>query len=80
MKMRAKFVVQKIDTPWLLAERLTLSAVTDAPFDGDGNSEDNTYSKWTPDGTLKITVTNPALVGTFKEGEKYYLDFTLATA
>ena len=55
-----------------------MSAVTDHPFDKDGNSDDNSFSQWTPFGELSMTITNPALSGALKVGEKYYLDFTLA--
>ena len=77
--MRAKFVLQSV-TPSEggEGEELFFNAVTEAPFDADGNSEDNSFSKWTPAGTLVMTVTNPALCGKLKPGEKFYLDFTKA--
>jgi hypothetical protein len=55
-----------------------MMAVSDKPFDADGNSEDNSFAKWTPSGELKMTITNPNLFGKLVEGQKYYLDFTLA--
>lgn len=54
-------------------EQLEFTAVTEKPFDPDGKSDDNDFARWTPTGQLKMTVTNPALFGKFKVGEKYYL-------
>ena len=79
--MRAKFELKKVNTfngynnhnPNY--EELEFLAVITAPFDKDGNSEDNSFTRWTPDGSLKMSVTNPNLIGKFKEGQKFYLDF-----
>ena len=49
-------------------------------YPADGSDENNTYAKFTPSGELKLSVTNPALIGKFAEGEEYYLDFTKAPA
>jgi hypothetical protein len=38
--------------------------------------ENERYSKYTPVGSLKFTVTNPAV--SFEPGKQYYLDFTPA--
>lgn len=76
--MRAKFEVRAVTQPYEGAEALHLSAVSEKPYDPDGKSEDNDFARWTPDGELTMTVTNPALHGTIKVGEKYYLDFTKA--
>lgn len=38
----------------------------------------NAYAKFSPSATLQISITNPALLGKFKAGEKYYVDFTPA--
>jgi hypothetical protein len=78
--MRAKFYLQSVKpSPGdPSAEVLEFCAVTDMPYDAEGNSEDNSFARWTPSGSLTMTVTNPNLVGTFKAGEKFYLDFTKA--
>lgn len=78
--MRAKFQIVSV-TPApdnYPQETIEMSAVTEKPFDQDGNSEDNSFAKWTPCGYLKIVITNPALLGQHKQGEKFYLDFTKA--
>jgi hypothetical protein len=44
----------------------------------DGTDEDNDFAKWSPSGNFEISCNNPALFGKIKQGEKYYVDFTLA--
>jgi hypothetical protein len=76
--MRAKMQVQSV-TRQQGSEQLKLSAVCGkAPFGKEGESKDNTYARWTPSGELSLTVTNPALLGKFNPGQKFYLDFTEA--
>lgn len=77
--MRAKLLLQSV-TPFEQGqgENLAFFPVTEKPFDQDGNSEDNTFSKWTPSGKVELAVTNPNLIGKFTVGEKYYVDFTKA--
>lgn len=77
--MRAKMEVRgvQLDGPNVLG--LTMSAVCGkVPFGKEGESEDNTYSRWTPTATLHMFITNPALMEKFKEGQKFYVDFTEA--
>lgn len=76
--MRAKFVLHSIERTQA-AEKLSFSAVTKAtPYGTDGEDENNTYAKFTPQATLSMLVTNPALFGTFAPGQQFYVDFTLA--
>ena len=37
----------------------------------------NIYHEATPSGQLEITVTNPNVQGQIREGQRYYVDFTL---
>lgn len=76
--MRAKMQVQSVETPYPGAEKLTLSAVSSSPYGPSGESEDNTYARYTPSGTCELTITNPDLHGKFTQGQKFYLDFTPA--
>lgn len=79
-QMRAKMElvsVQEQGTP-VSQEILTFRAVSRFPYGDDGASEDNTYARYTPNASLQMTVNNPALLGSMKQGEKYYLDFTKA--
>lgn len=47
-------------------------------YGDDGLDEDNTFAKFSPSVSLEITVANPALLGKFKPGQKFYVDFTPA--
>lgn len=76
--MRAKFYLQHVTKGegW---EKLTFHAVAKAGgYPDDGLDEDNTYAKFSPQASCEITVCNPALLGKFKPGKKYYVDFTQA--
>lgn len=75
--MRAKMMITSI-TRASGCEVLKMSAVSSGGFDVNGLSDDNTYAKFSPSGELSLTVANPALLGKFNPGEKYYLDFTRA--
>lgn len=75
--MRAKFRITKI-TKSETSVQLEMQAVTSKPFDANGNSEDNSFSRWTPSGKLEMAITNPALFDKFTEGQAFYLDFTAA--
>lgn len=46
------------------------------PFGPNGESEDNTFARFSPAGELKLTITNPDLAGNIKPGMTFYLDFT----
>jgi hypothetical protein len=48
------------------------------PFGPNGESEDNTFARYSPSGSLELTIANPALQGKIKEGQKFYVDFTEA--
>lgn len=43
-----------------------------------GGDENKMWSKWTPGGSLEMTISNPAVHGAFEPGEDYYLDITPA--
>ena len=76
MLMRAKMKVESV--------RLTEygETIEAAPVCGDfgpnGESEDNTYARFTPSGSLSLTINNPDLLGKIKPGQKFYVDFTEA--
>lgn len=80
--MRAKMYVSSITQTGsggkLSQETVSFSCVSDKPYGPEGESEDNTFSRYSPSGTLEISITNHALHGQFKPGQKFYLDFTEA--
>lgn len=45
------------------------------PVYGAGNEN---WSKYTPSGSIKLTINNPAALEEFNIGELYYVDFTPA--
>ncbi|WP_292722413.1 hypothetical protein [Mesorhizobium sp.] len=59
-------------------ETLYFNPVSASKYPADGSDENNTYSRFSPSGMLSLLVVNPALIGTFAEGEEFYLDFTKA--
>lgn len=77
--MRAKMKISSI-VQHETVEVLTLNCVSAKSYPADGTDEDNTFAKFSPSGELKLTVANPALLGKFKAGEVYYLDFTKVEA
>jgi hypothetical protein len=46
------------------------------PFGPNGENEDNTFSRYTPSGELKLCITNPNLHGKIYEGQEFYVHFT----
>ncbi len=74
--MRAKMRVSNVEHDPNNYDNLSFSAVTGGQFNADGDAEDNTYARWTPSAELKMSITNPALVGKFSIGQTFYVDFT----
>lgn len=76
--MRAKMKVSSIRVTEY-GETIEASPVCgDGAFGPKGESEDNTYARFTPSGSLSLTINNPDLIGMIKPGQKFYMDFTLA--
>jgi hypothetical protein len=81
--MRAKLQITKVETHKTdkgetLQETVSMMPVTSKPFNPDGENEDNTFARWTPGGTVSLTISNPKLFGKFTEGQRFYADFTPA--
>jgi hypothetical protein len=76
--MRAKMRVTEVNR-FENCDRLKMVAVAkNGSYPEDGSDEDNTYAKFSPQGSLEITIANPALLGRIEPGTKFYLDFTPA--
>jgi len=75
MAVRSKFTVQKItQVSWSKDARIIeFGAVT-----ADGVPENERYHKYTPSGTVNITVDNPPAAAQFELGKTFYVDFTPA--
>ena len=79
MKMRAKMHVIKVERHIGGTEVLHMSPVAKSgPYPADGSDEDNTFARFSPVGSLSLTIANPALHGKFEPGKKYYVDFVPA--
>lgn len=46
-----------------------------SPYPDDGSDEDQQFAKFSPAGSLSLTVANPNLLGKFAVGDTFYLDF-----
>jgi hypothetical protein len=73
--VRAKFTVQSITqhAGWKDARVVRLS-----PVAADGIPENERYHKYTPSGSIELTIDNPAASGQFELGKSFYVDFTPA--
>lgn len=76
--MRAKLQISSITKHNATCEQLKFHGVAAKAYPADGSDEDNTFAKWSPSVALEITITNPALIGKFEPGQKFYVDFSPA--
>lgn len=77
--MRAKLQISSVTKLSKTCEQLKFHGVCkNGGYPADGSDEDNTFALFSPSVCLDITITNPALIGKFEPGEKFYLDFTKA--
>lgn len=73
MVVRAKFRVNKITrVDW----NSDITVVSMTAVNDDGIEENKRYHKYSPSGSLEITIDNPPASEYFKLGKSYYLDFT----
>lgn len=76
--MRAKMVISSV-AAGTTSESLGFRAVCKSDgYPADGKDENNSFATWTPMANLNMTVTNPDLLGKFKVGDTFYVDFTPA--
>lgn len=74
--MRAKVRIAGIEKQGDTQEKLTFNfPAKDGGYPADGSDEDQQFAKYSPSGSLSLTVANPNLLGKFKEGDTFYLDF-----
>lgn len=74
--MRAKVKVTKVERYENVDSLIFTPVCKTGAYPADGSDEDNTFAKFSPAGEFKLSVTNPALVGKFVPGQKFYVDFT----
>lgn len=44
----------------------------------DNSNANKQWSQWTPDGEIRLKITNPAAYEQFKVGQEYFVDFNVA--
>ncbi|WP_421849926.1 hypothetical protein [Oricola sp.] len=81
--VRAKFWCKKIEyvhNPPGGDPAATMAEITFEPVypQGEDDTTNKEWSRWTPSGEIKMTVTNPAAIARFEGGRSYYVDFTAA--
>lgn len=72
--LRAKMVVQSV-----LRTRDALELMM-TPVVGVVGDENHTWSKYTPNGELRLLITNPGVGENITPGEEFYVDLTPAAA
>ncbi len=81
-QVRAKFFVSEIKHGYSPSPDATMANIVLQPCFGTypgGDSEENkSFSKWTPQGKIELTITNPSAIAAFELGKAYYIDFTPA--
>lgn len=81
-RMRAKMVVSSVLPVFdadkeKVGELVNFHAVARNTYAGtDGTDEDNTFARYSPSAHTAIHIANPALLGRFEPGQKFYVDFT----
>lgn len=79
--MRAKVKITNIAPYKNEAGEVQIEALTfnfpakDGAYPADGSDEDQSFARYSPSGALSLTIANPALIGKFAVGDKFYLDF-----
>ena len=75
-RMRAKLQIASVTKLNDFCEQLKFHGVATNSYPEDGLDEDNTFAKFSPSVSLEITIANPALIGKFEQGQKFYVDFS----
>lgn len=78
-KIRAKFKCLSVARHEASPGGVNLIVSLGAVYGKDG-SDNAQWSKWTPNGTLSMTITNPVVDGFFEPGREYFIDLTPAAA
>lgn len=76
LKMRAKMEVSAVKATEHGDIIEAAPVCGDGAFGPNGESEDNTFARFTPSGFLSLMINNPNLICKIKPGQKFYLDFT----
>jgi len=78
-RVRAKFFVSSVQQAASRGCEALNTTVTMCPvYSDDPSSENKVFTKYTPSGELKMSITVPETAAFFEPGQEYYLDFTKA--
>ena len=77
MNVRAKFRVTKVTTTCMGNNAPDTSEVT---LSAAGGAPNETWAKWTPSGSITMTINNPAALAAFVVGDFVFVDFSPAPA
>ena len=72
MRTRCKMMVSSVEPAQHNADEQIVKMYPH--YDKEGIPEDEHFAKYTPAGSLELTISNPRLVGEFKQGDFFYLD------
>jgi hypothetical protein len=75
--MRAKMVVESVNRVVDTAGQVSQEEMRLRAVYGPDGSVNSSWSKWTPNGSLQLTVNNPAAFGKVIPGQFYIVDLTL---
>lgn len=81
MSVKAKFTCTKVESysndngQTVAGKNINMTAVIAYNADGSRNDENESWSQYTPSGSLQIGITNPDAFEQFEEGKEYYLTF-----
>lgn len=74
--MRAKFMVQEVSSYVGGHQKVSMLPVQGTQYGSRGENEDNTFSRYTPSGEIRMQISNPDLIGKIQPGDVYHIDFT----
>ena len=74
MSVRAKFYVERVEHVHTSQPDRACANITMKPVYAD-SPENKTWSRYTPNGKLEMTVTNPVAIEQLEIGKAYFLTF-----
>jgi len=77
-QIRAKFLLTDIHHIHTHNADEVMANVTLQPVIGVDSDDNTDWSKYTPNGKIEMTITNPAALEGLEVGAKYYIDITKA--
>lgn len=76
--VRAKFKVESVECTLHGNEKLQTIKLSPVYKNGDPNSENSKFWRWSPSGSIQLGCLNPEASKQFELGKEYYIDFTPA--